>query len=154
LVLLFHRPCARAVDELALLFTGSPAPPTAQETFKSETTTEVDEGNGDDDGEEEECEVPTKDDVPASSHIPPSLDPSFTSPGDPSGHSIHPSLRDPNALGLPHPLFTIEQLGVDRRLIVNRKRQLKMYRVWMQGKFQRTETNPLPLVMEPDKSHP
>ncbi|KAI0050991.1 methyltransferase [Auriscalpium vulgare] len=29
------------------------------------------------------------------------------------------------------------QLGVDRRLIVNRKRQLKMYRVWMQGKFRR-----------------
>ncbi|EDR13942.1 uncharacterized protein LACBIDRAFT_229586 [Laccaria bicolor S238N-H82] len=37
----------------------------------------------------------------------------------------------------PHPLFTTEQLGVDRRLIVNRKRQLKMYRVWMQGKFRK-----------------
>ena len=36
-----------------------------------------------------------------------------------------------------HPLFSIEQLGVDRRLIVNRKRQLKMYRVWMQGKFRK-----------------
>ena len=155
LVLLFHRPCARAVDELALLFTGSPASPTAQETLESETTTEVDEGNGDDDGEEEEgCEVPAKDDLPASSHIPPSLDPSLTSPGDPSGHSIHPSLWDPNALELPHPLFTIEQLGVDRRLIVNRKRQLKMYRVWMQGKFQRTETDALPLVTEPDESPP
>ena len=38
---------------------------------------------------------------------------------------------------LPHPLFTIEQLGVDRRMLVNRKRQLKMYRVWMQGKFRK-----------------
>lgn len=37
----------------------------------------------------------------------------------------------------PHPLFTTEQLGVDRRLLVNRKRQLKMYRVWIQGKFQK-----------------
>ncbi|EIM86949.1 methyltransferase [Stereum hirsutum FP-91666 SS1] len=36
-----------------------------------------------------------------------------------------------------HPLFAISQLGVDRRLIVNRKRQLKMYRVWMQGKFRK-----------------
>ncbi|KZP01566.1 methyltransferase [Calocera viscosa TUFC12733] len=37
----------------------------------------------------------------------------------------------------PHPLFSILQLGVDRRLLVNRKRQLKMYRVWMQGKFRK-----------------
>lgn len=37
----------------------------------------------------------------------------------------------------PHPLFATEQLGVDRRLLVNRKRQLKMYRVWMQGKFRK-----------------
>lgn len=36
-----------------------------------------------------------------------------------------------------HPLFSVEQLGVDRRLLVNRKRQLKMYRVWMQGKFRK-----------------
>src|SRR5258706_5663967 len=35
----------------------------------------------------------------------------------------------------PHPPFSTEQLGVDRRLILNRKRQLKMYRVWIQGKF-------------------
>jgi len=148
---LFHRPCARAVDELALLFTGSPAPPTAQEAPEFEMT-EVDEGNGD--GEEEECEVPAKDDLPAPSHIPPSPTPSFTAPGDPSTHSVHPSLRDPGALGLPHPLFTIKQLGVDRRLLVNRKRQLKMYRVWMQGKFQRTETDALPLITEPDRSPP
>jgi hypothetical protein len=40
------------------------------------------------------------------------------------------------------------QLGVDRRLLVNRKRQLKMYRVWMQGKFQRTEADGAPLGAE------
>src|ERR1700731_3268294 len=30
-----------------------------------------------------------------------------------------------------HPLFSITQLGVDRRLLVNRKRRLKMYRAWV-----------------------
>ncbi|KAL1922594.1 uncharacterized protein VTP21DRAFT_10133 [Calcarisporiella thermophila] len=33
--------------------------------------------------------------------------------------------------------FTIEQNAVDRRLIVNRSRKLKMYRVWLQGKFKK-----------------
>ncbi|KAG6381764.1 hypothetical protein JVT61DRAFT_370 [Boletus reticuloceps] len=51
--------------------------------------------------------------------------------------AIHPNLLVPLASCPPHPLFTIEQLGVDRRLLVNRKRQLKMYRVWMQGKFKK-----------------
>ena len=155
---------ARTVDELALLFTGSPAPPTvhvaAQEAPVSEST-DVDEENGDGEGE---CEATTKDDslprVPAPP-TPPSLDSPFIPPGsplpspdDPSAHAIHPSLRDPDALGPAHPLFTISQLGVDRRLIVNRKRQLKMYRVWMQGKFRRTETDALPLVIELDKGPP
>jgi tRNAThr (cytosine32-N3)-methyltransferase len=36
---------------------------------------------------------------------------------------------------VPKSRFDIEQIGVDRRLLVNRKRQLKMYRVWMQAKF-------------------
>ncbi|KDQ61936.1 hypothetical protein JAAARDRAFT_123355, partial [Jaapia argillacea MUCL 33604] len=63
--------------------------------------------------------------------------------------SIHPSLVSstypitlPNCP--PHPLFTVEQLGVDRRLLVNRKRQLKMYRVWMQGKFRKLGMQPWP----------
>ncbi|KAF9082695.1 hypothetical protein BGX23_012204 [Mortierella sp. AD031] len=33
--------------------------------------------------------------------------------------------------------FTIEQNAVDRRLIVNRMRKVKMYRVWLQGKFRK-----------------
>jgi len=50
---------------------------------------------------------------------------------------IHRTLLPPSPGQGPHPLFTIEQLGADRRLLINRKRQLKMYRVWMQGKFQK-----------------
>lgn len=48
---------------------------------------------------------------------------------------IHPLLLTPSEGG--HPLFGIEQLGIDRRMIVNRKRKLKMYRVWMQAKFRK-----------------
>jgi tRNAThr (cytosine32-N3)-methyltransferase len=33
--------------------------------------------------------------------------------------------------------FTIEQNAIDRRLIVNRLRKVKMYRVWLQGKFRK-----------------
>lgn len=35
------------------------------------------------------------------------------------------------------PLFEIEDLGVDRRLLVNRAKKLKMYRCWMQGRFRK-----------------
>lgn len=52
---------------------------------------------------------------------------------------INPKLFLPLSGCPPHPLFTTEQLGIDRRLLVNRKRQLKMYRVWMQGKFRKIE---------------
>jgi tRNAThr (cytosine32-N3)-methyltransferase len=159
-----------AADELALLFTGSPAPPTAhehaqlqqqaQECASESTEVEADEENGDDEDER----LPDGQLVSSSAAIPipPNLDsdssssaaapsgplPSSSS-SDPSPHVIHPSLQGgPDVLGLAHPLFTIMQLGVDRRLLVNRKRQLKMYRVWMQGKFQRTEVDGAPLVVD------
>ena len=161
-----------ATDELALLFTGSPAPPTAHEHAKLhqqahepasesiEVEVEVYEENVDNEDER----LPDGRLASAAVAIPPSLDsdssssataPSAPPPGssspdpDPSLHVIHPSLQGgPDVLGLAHPLFTIMQLGVDRRLLVNRKRQLKMYRVWMQGKFQRTEADGAPLVAE------
>ena len=38
----------------------------------------------------------------------------------------------------PTPAFEIEELGVDRRLLVNRAKQLKMYRCWIQGRFRKT----------------
>lgn len=33
--------------------------------------------------------------------------------------------------------FTEEKIGTDRRLLVNRKKQLKMYRIWLQGVFRK-----------------
>lgn len=33
--------------------------------------------------------------------------------------------------------FEVVDLGVDRRLLVNRAKQLKMYRCWMQGRFRK-----------------
>ncbi|KFA61537.1 hypothetical protein S40285_08803 [Stachybotrys chlorohalonatus IBT 40285] len=35
------------------------------------------------------------------------------------------------------PLFDIENLGVDRRLLVNRASKQKMYRCWLQGRFRK-----------------
>ncbi|KAF5367609.1 hypothetical protein D9757_010639 [Collybiopsis confluens] len=60
------------------------------------------------------------------------LDPSFPSR---SRSRTSSSVSDSNSVS--SPLFTALSIGIDRRLIVNRKRQLKMYRVWMQGIFQR-----------------
>ncbi|KAI1377387.1 methyltransferase [Hypoxylon crocopeplum] len=34
-------------------------------------------------------------------------------------------------------LFDVEDLGVDRRMLVNRARKLKMYRCWLQGRFRK-----------------
>ncbi|KAL8824369.1 MAG: hypothetical protein Q9170_008181 [Blastenia crenularia] len=38
-------------------------------------------------------------------------------------------------------LFEITSLGVDRRLLINRHKQLKMYRCWMQGRFRKPQRN-------------
>jgi tRNAThr (cytosine32-N3)-methyltransferase len=38
---------------------------------------------------------------------------------------------------LGQPQFDIENLGVDRRLLVNRARKLKMHRCWLQGRFRK-----------------
>ncbi len=39
--------------------------------------------------------------------------------------------------------FEVINLGVDRRLLVNRAKELKMYRCWMQGRFRKQE-KPVP----------
>jgi len=36
--------------------------------------------------------------------------------------------------------FDVIDLGVDRRLLVNRAKQIKMYRCWMQGRFEKPNT--------------
>ncbi len=38
---------------------------------------------------------------------------------------------------IPENAFDIVSLGVDRRMLVNRQKQLKMYRCWMQGRFKK-----------------
>ncbi|KAI0024366.1 methyltransferase [Xylariomycetidae sp. FL0641] len=35
------------------------------------------------------------------------------------------------------PLFDVEDLGIDRRMLVNRAKKLKMYRCWIQGRFRK-----------------
>jgi tRNAThr (cytosine32-N3)-methyltransferase len=147
------------------MFTGSPAPRTTHaqlqlqehESVSESTELEADEENGGDEDERlpDGWLASSTAAIPLSSVDSDSSSPSDPPPGatgsrlDPSQHVIHPSLQGgPDVLGLAHPLFTIMQLGVDRRLLVNRKRQLKMYRVWMQGKFQRTEADGTPVVVE------
>ncbi|KAG2121696.1 S-adenosyl-L-methionine-dependent methyltransferase [Suillus cothurnatus] len=120
------------LDELALIFTGSRASP-AQ---KTSTITEIVDEDGDN-----ELSVTLL--VPPLTRLAdtPNLgsDDTLSLPSSGSSSDVHHNLLRPLAHCPPHPLFTIEQLGVDRRLLVNRKRQLKMYRIWMQGKFRKAE---------------
>ncbi|KAI0690481.1 methyltransferase [Cytidiella melzeri] len=124
------------LDELALLFTGSPVPTTFP-TSNMSSTIEEDDGLGI--PQENAAASASPDTLTESINAPSGL----VIPSQPSQAStsistlqIHPTLTGELASSS-HPLFAIEQLGVDRRLIVNRKRQLKMYRVWMQGKFRK-----------------
>ncbi|KAI1284545.1 methyltransferase [Xylaria sp. FL0933] len=45
--------------------------------------------------------------------------------------------QEPTAAKEEPQLFDIEELGVDRRMLVNRAKKLKMYRCWMQGRFRK-----------------
>lgn len=54
--------------------------------------------------------------------------------------------QEPVAKRSSTPSFEILDLGVDRRLTVNRKEQLTMYRCWMQGRFRK------PLLQDPSPS--
>jgi tRNAThr (cytosine32-N3)-methyltransferase len=99
----------------------------------------------DDDGDSEPTSLSAPSQVASpTSHTPadtpnPGSDDTPILPSSGSSSDVHHNLLRPLAHCPPHPLFTIEQLGVDRRLLVNRKRQLKMYRIWMQGKFRKAE---------------
>ncbi|KAH9940784.1 methyltransferase [Epithele typhae] len=121
------------LDELALLFTGKPAPAASREHGAIQIIDETDEPV--------ELSAATPSDSGANTPIVAEVDISSTPPpqrSSPKAGAIHPVLAgSPAPKEGTHPLFAIEQLGVDRRLIVNRKRQLKMYRVWMQGKFRK-----------------
>jgi tRNAThr (cytosine32-N3)-methyltransferase len=118
-------------DELALLFTGARAQPSAQRPI----VTQIIEDEGDDltPGSEEA--------QPLQQQPPPVSEPAETAPESAELESATPNPPQihPNLLSAPPPtgLFAIDQLGVDRRLLLNRKRQVKMYRVWMQAKFRK-----------------
>ena len=114
-----------------MLFTGSPVPKSFQ-TTDHETVEEENEEAGATGAESplSGAQTPAVSDTPTSPTQHPSPITKATTPAP----IIHPSLLNTPS-DSSHPLFAIEQLGVDRRLIVNRKRQIKMYRVWMQGKF-------------------
>ena len=144
----------RDTDELALLFTGAPAPAVWKEHSAVQIVEEPDE-QSDADSAHTPSAIPLT--PPENSHGSPGSatlslgdvesslaslsfpsSPAVTKQTPPKAGAIHPILAQPLPLKEgTHPLFAIEQLGVDRRLIVNRKRQLKMYRVWMQGKFRK-----------------
>lgn len=47
------------------------------------------------------------------------------------------STQEPDQSTPPRPAFDIAHFGVDRRMLVNRQRRLKMYRCWMQAVFKK-----------------
>ncbi|KAI1790240.1 methyltransferase [Ganoderma leucocontextum] len=133
------------LDELALLFTGAPAPAASKTETAIRVVEETDE-NGDSEPQQSSTPLSPPDlsneaqSGPLLAEIEASLSPLLTEAAQrstPRTGPIHPILTQPSEGQGGRPLFSIEQLGVDRRLIVNRKRQLKMYRVWMQGKFKK-----------------
>ncbi|OBZ74124.1 tRNA(Thr) (cytosine(32)-N(3))-methyltransferase [Grifola frondosa] len=134
------------LDELALLFTGSPAPLASKTNTDIQVVEDADENNFD---QPEPTPSHTAPESSSASPVRPlspaeltNINECLSSPENgssaslvPRNTTIHPILAESTSPN--HPLFALEQLGIDRRLIVNRKRQLKMYRVWMQGKFRK-----------------
>ncbi|KAF7371039.1 Methyltransferase-like protein [Mycena sanguinolenta] len=124
------------LDELALLFTGARAQPSTQPPIVTQIV--------EDDSEPNDTPIPTppseSDEIqpPPIDSPEPEQEPAPTPPSPQPAPQIHPSLLS----SPPAALFATEQLGVDRRLLLNRKRQVKMYRVWMQAKFRKLSPPP------------
>ena len=56
---------------------------------------------------------------------------------DPDSQTREQSHDDVNDPETPRPGFEVAHIGVDRRMLVNRQRRLKMYRCWMQAVFRK-----------------
>ncbi|TFK71428.1 methyltransferase [Pluteus cervinus] len=127
------------IDELSLMFTGSLPHGNVDITTTEEVEDDAKDGQNPSLGP---VLAPTGTSISSSIHnaedasssIPTIVNNETVQPHPPI---IHPNLLQSNAGNPLHALFKAEQLGVDRRLLVNRKRQLKMYRVWMQGQFRK-----------------
>ncbi|KAL6709671.1 hypothetical protein ACN47E_001099 [Coniothyrium glycines] len=89
---------------------------------------------------------------PSSSSPPPSTSPPPTNPAalallqariekvDLRATSAPTSVDDISRPETPRPAFQVVHSGVDRRMLVNRQRRLKMYRCWMQAVFRKAGT--------------
>ena len=137
----------RRVDDLSKLFTGS----VVQKCDKIDVSTReecVDDEVGDStrdpspqvSGPESAPHTPSQIKTPDQSSLPSPcptpISAAFPQEESSSSNSTSSSRVDSIA-GCREARYRTEQLGVDRRLLVNRKRQLKMYRVWVQGKFRK-----------------